>query len=375
MTGPLAGIKVVELAGLGPGPHAAMLLADLGADVLRVERPVPSAGAVLGGDRDDLLRNRRSITLDLKSPEGVERLLDIVEHADVMIEGLRPGAVERLGVGPDAAFARNPGLVYGRITGWGQDGPRARTAGHDLTYLAMTGMLHAIGPADRPPPPPLNLVADFGGGSMFLLTGILSALLERGRSGLGQIIDAAMVDGASVLGQGIWAMRGGGTWHDDRHANLLDGAAPFYACYRCADDRDVAVAAIEPPFYAALLDGLGIVGADLPEQFDPAGWPEMRERIAAVIATRSRDEWDEAFAETDACVAPVLSFAEAAVSEHAVARGTFVELDGVVQPRPAPRFSRSVPETPVPSTGTPVLTPDEVIADWSSAGATPPTAS
>lgn len=370
MSGPLIGTKVVELAGLGPGPHAAMLLGDLGADVLRIERPTPSAGAVLAGDRDDLLRNRRSLTLDLKSDAGREDLLALVEHADVLIEGLRPGVVERLGVGPEVALARNPRLVFGRVTGWGQHGPRSHTAGHDLTYLATTGMLHAMGPVDQPPSPPLNLVADFGSGSMFLVVGILSALVERQQSGRGQVIDAAMVDGVGVLGHAIWAMRGAGTWSDARSSNLLDGGAPFYACYACSDGRYVAVGAIEPQFYALLLDRLGITDADRTTQYDQRTWPGIRQRIASAIATRSRDEWDALFADTDGCVAGVLTFEEAARADHAVARDTYVDLDGVVQARPAPRFSRTPQGTPVPPTRTPQVTRDEVIAGW--AGSTAP---
>ncbi|WP_020673733.1 CaiB/BaiF CoA transferase family protein [Amycolatopsis nigrescens] len=362
MSGPLTGLRVVELAGIGPGPHAAMVLADLGADVVRVERP--SGGLNLtGGKADHLLRGRRSVAADLKSAEGRELVLKLAAKADVLLEGLRPGVAERLGVGPEDCQARNPALVYGRMTGWGQDGPFAQRAGHDINYLSLTGTLHAIGRAGEPPVPPLNLVGDFGGGSMFLVAGVLAALWERQRSGEGQVVDAAMVDGASVLSQMIWAFRGAGAWTGQRADNLLDGAAPFYDTYTCADGRWVAVGALEPQFYAALLDGLGLTGEDLPAQGDRDGWPRLRARFTAVFVSRTRDEWAEIFAGTDACVTPVLSFDEAGAHPHLAARDTLITIDGVQQAAPAPRFSRTPPSIPV-APPTPGAHTDSVLADW-----------
>ncbi len=360
--GPLVGLRVVELAGIGPGPHAAMLLADLGADVVRVERPTggrePDPGAA-----DQLLRGRRSIMLDLRDPSDRETMLRLVERADVVIEGLRPGNTERLGVGPADCQARNPRLVYARMTGWGQDGPLAQRAGHDINYIALSGVLHAIGPAGARPVPPLNLVADFGGGSMFLVMGVLAALWERERSGHGQVIDAAMVDGVSVLAQMFWSLRAGGSWSDQRGVNLLDSGAPFYDTYACSDGRYVAVGALEPHFYAALLAGLRLTEAGLPEQSDPAGWPVLRQRFTEAFSTRSRDEWVAVFEGTDACVTPVLSFAEVATHPHIAARGTIIELGGVPQAAPAPRFSRTAPTHPAPPPH-PGADTAEVLADW-----------
>ena len=364
MTGPLHGLRVVELAGLGPGPHAGMVLSDLGADVVRVDRPEPSAGERLAGPRDEMLRGRRSVTVDLRSREGVPAVLELVAAADVVLEGMRPGVAERLGVGPEACTAVNPRLIYGRVTGWGQQGPRAATAGHDLTYLATTGVLSALGDPSGPPAPPLNLVADFGGGSMFLVAGVLAALYERERSGRGQVVDAAMVDGVGVLAQGWWGLRAAGVWQDRRGANLLDGGAPFYRVYRCADERELAVGAIEPQFYGLLLDGLGLDASDLPDQYDQARWPELTAAIAGRIATRTRDDWTEVFDGTDACVTPVLTPDEARHDAHAVERGGFVEIGGVPQPRPAPRFSRSVPATPAPPPRRGSSEVDEVLAAW-----------
>ena len=357
--GPLQGVRVVELAGIGPGPHAAMVLADLGADVVRVERPGPIGGA---GDRDVSLRGRRWVRADLKDDADRSRVMALVERADVLIEGFRPGVAERLGVGPDACLARNPRLVYGRMTGWGQEGPLAPRAGHDLNYLSITGALAAMGRVDAPPAPPLNLVADYGGGSMLLLVGVLAALVERERSGLGQVVDAAMVDGVSLLAQLVWSMRSMGAWSGPRGGNLLDGGAPFYDCYTCADGRFVAVAALEPPFYAALLSGLGLADADLPAQYDPRGWPRLREVLAEVLGTRTRDEWAEVFEGTDSCVTPVLTWDEAAAHGHLVDRGTLVEVDGVVQAAPAPRFSRTA--TPPVSEVRVGDDTDVVLADW-----------
>jgi alpha-methylacyl-CoA racemase len=362
-TGPLAGLKVVELAGIGPGPHAAMVLADLGADVVRVDRP--SGGLRIGDPNapDPTLRGRRRVAADLKDPAGRQTVLRLVEHADVLLEGYRPGVTERLGVGPTDCHARNPRLVYARVTGWGQDGPLAGRAGHDINYISLTGALHSIGRAGERPVPPLNLVGDFGGGSMLLVVGVLAALWEAQRSGQGQVVDAAMVDGSSLLVQMMWGLRGQGLWSDARESNLLDGHAPFYDTYTCSDGRHVAVGAIEEKFYAALLAGLGLGDEELPGQHDRAGWPALRARFAEVFAGRTRDEWAEVFAGTDACVTPVLSFAEVPAHPHLAARATIVERDGVPQAAPAPRFSRTTTTVPdAPRAPEPV---EQVLADWS----------
>jgi alpha-methylacyl-CoA racemase len=345
--GPLSGVRVIELASLAPAPFGCMVLADLGADVLRVERPAscaPGAPAPV----DPLTRGRRSIGLNLKDPAGVGLLLQLVSAADVLVEGFRPGVAERLGFGPAVCAERNAGLIFARMTGWGQDGPLAPTAGHDIDYIAVSGALHPIGRAGERPVPPLNLVGDFGGGGMLLAIGILAALVERQRSGLGQVVDAAMVDGSALLTSFIYGLRARGGWRDERGVNLLDGGAPFYDTYLTADDRYVAVGALEPQFYAALLAGLGLAGADLPAQLDVAGWPVLRQRFAEIFATRTRDEWAAVFAGTDACVAPVLSPAEAAGHQHNRARAVFADIGGVVQPSPAPRFGRSTTGTPAP---------------------------
>ncbi|WAL63561.1 CaiB/BaiF CoA-transferase family protein [Amycolatopsis cynarae] len=362
MPGPLTGLRVVELAGIGPGPHAAMVLADLGAEVVRVERP--SKGFDPTGDHaDHLLRNRRSVAADLKSGEGRELVLRLVAKADVLLEGYRPGVAERLGVGPRECLDRNPGLVYGRMTGWGQEGPLADRAGHDINYISLTGALHAIGRSGERPVPPLNLVGDFGGGSMLLVAGVLAALWERQRSGRGQVVDAAMVDGASVLLQMMWAFRGAGSWSDRRGVNLLDGGAPYYDTYTCADGRWIAVGALEPQFYAAFLAGLGLDGEDLPDQGDRSGWPILRARFTEVIVSRTRDEWAKIFDGTDACVTPVLSFDEVASHPHMSARESVITLDGVTQAAPAPRFSRTPaarPTSPRPAGAD----TEAVLADW-----------
>jgi alpha-methylacyl-CoA racemase len=361
--GPLHGLKVVELAGLGPGPHAAMILADLGAEVVRVDRP---GGLRLGDESlpDPTLRGRRRVAADLKDPVGRETVLRLVERADVLLEGYRPGVTERLGVGPEDCHARNPRLIYARMTGWGQDGPMAQRAGHDINYISLTGALHAIGRAGERPVPPLNLVGDFGGGSMLLVIGVLGALWEAQRSGQGQVVDAAMIDGVSVLSQMFWGFLAHKIWVDEPESNLLDGAAPFYDTYTCADGKHVAVGALEPQFYAALLTGLGLADADdLPAQSDRERWPELRERFLAAFATRTRDEWAAVFADVDAYVTPVLAFGEVAAHPHVAARGTIVERDGLAQAAPAPRFSRTPAETPdVARAPEPV---DAVLADWS----------
>jgi alpha-methylacyl-CoA racemase len=363
MAGPLTGLRVVELAGIGPGPHAAMILADLGADVVRVERPQGTADPGSGAQHDYLLRGRRSVTADLKSPAGRDLVGKLSDKADVLIEGLRPGVAERLGVGPDALRERNPRLVYARMTGWGQQGPLAARAGHDINYISLTGALHAIGTAGARPTPPLNLVGDFGGGSMFCVTGILAALWERERSGEGQVIDVAMVDGASVLLQMTWSLLGMGAWRDEPASNGLDTGAPFYDTYQCADGRYVAVGALEPQFYAELLDGLGLDPAALPAQRDEDGWPVLRAAFTAAFASRGRDEWAAVFAGRDACVTPVLSFGEAPGHPQLAERGTIIEIGGVRQAAPAPRFSRSAPGVPA-SPPKPGADADSVFRDW-----------
>ncbi|WP_037182202.1 CaiB/BaiF CoA transferase family protein [Rhodococcoides fascians] len=362
MSGPLDGLKVIELAGIGPGPHAAMILADLGADVVRIDRPTNGLD-VLEGKPDHLLRNRRAIVADLKSAEGKATVLQLVAEADVLIEGYRPGVAERLGLGPDDCAAVNDRLIYGRMTGWGQTGPRSQRAGHDINYISITGALHAIGLAGGKPVAPLNLVGDFGGGSMFLVVGILSALWERERSGLGQVVDAAMVDGASILMQMAWAMRGADAWSTERGTNLLDTGAPFYDTYETADNKWMAVGSIEPQFYSVLLAGLGLNGADLPPQMDRAGWPILRALFTEVFATKTRDEWVAVFHNDDSCVTPVLSMDEAATDTHIAARGTVINVDGVMQAAPAPRFSRTAAGAPL-APGTAGADTDEVLADW-----------
>ncbi|GAA1878634.1 alpha-methylacyl-CoA racemase [Pseudonocardia ailaonensis] len=361
-SGPLAGVRVVELAGIGPGPHAAMILADLGAEVVRIDRP---GGLQLGDpDVDPTLRGRRRIAADLKSAEGRETVLRLAEKADVLLEGYRPGVTERLGVGPDECLARNPRLIYGRMTGWGQQGPMASQVGHDINYISLTGALHAIGRGGgERPVPPLNLVGDFGGGSMLLVIGVLAALFESRGSGEGQVVDAAMVDGTSILVQMIWSMLGQKLWRDEPATNLLDGHAPFYDTYTCADGRFVAVGAIERQFYAALLKGLEIDPADLPPQMDQAAWPQTKARFIEIFASRTRDEWVAVFDGTDACVTPVLTFAEAAEHPHLAERQTIVERDGLTQAAPAPRFSRT--GTQLLGAPSPVEPVDQVLADWS----------
>jgi alpha-methylacyl-CoA racemase len=345
--GPLSGIRVIEFAGIGPGPHAAMMLGDLGAEVVRIERPgkLPKEGQVA----DQLLRNRTVVEANLKDAADKEAIMNLIAKADVVIEGFRPGVTERLGFGPEDVAAVNPRIVYGRMTGWGQEGPLSQVAGHDINYISLTGLLHAVGRANEVPTPPLNLFGDFGGGSMFLVQGILAALVERGKSGKGQTIDAAMVDGASVLGQMMWAFRGTGLWGNERGANLLDTGAPFYDVYETSDGKYFAVGAIEPQFYALLLDGMGLADDDtLPDQLDMPQWPAMKVRFAEVFKTKTRDEWTAIFDGTDACASPVLNWEEAPQNKHLASRGSLVEIDGVMQAAVAPRFSRTVPDTPAP---------------------------
>ena len=358
--GPLAGLKVLEFSGLGPGPLAGMLLADMGADVLRVDR----APARPANPADITSRGKRSVVLDLKHPGDLATARALAAKADVLIEGFRPGVMERLGLGPDALLAANPGLVYGRITGWGQDGPLSQAAGHDLNYIAITGALAAIGERGGKPIPPLNLVGDFGGGTMFLLFGVLCALHERSRSGRGQVVDAAMTEGAMALMAPILGLRADGQWAGPRGSNLLDGGAPFYATYRCADGGYVSVAPIEPQFYRLLRDKLGLL--DLPEfdaQMDVERWPELGRRLEAIFATRTRAEWTALLEGTDVCFAPVLDFDEVPAHPHNVARRTHFAQGGVTQPMPAPRYSRTPARQPLPP-GPVGGDAAAVLADW-----------
>ncbi|MBS0450902.1 MAG: CoA transferase [Proteobacteria bacterium] len=338
----LRGIRVLEFEAIGPAPFGTMLLADMGADVLRVNRALEAddLGFKSQGPKVDVVgRGRRSVTLDLKSPEGIEAALALVERADVLVEGLRPGVMEKLGLGPETALARNPKLVYARMTGWGQDGPLAQRAGHDLNYVALSGMLSAIGPAGGKPVVPLNLVGDYGGGGMLLAVGVLAALLNVQRGGAGQVVDAAMVEGAAQLGAVFWGLLSMNMWREGRGSNIIDGGAPWYNTYETRDGQYMAVGSVESRFYAQLLNKLGLAGADLPRQHDRKGWPVLREAFTKAFATRTRDEWTAVFEGSDACVAPVLTLAEAPAHGHNRARGSFVEVDGVVQPAPAPRFS------------------------------------
>ena len=368
--GPLAGVRVIELGGIGPGPHAGMMLADLGADVVRVRRPggVAIASAAKPGEagrhqagvamppenRDLLHRGKRIVDLDVKSHP--QALLELAGRADVLLDCFRPGTCERLGIGPEDCAAVNPRLIFARITGWGQHGPVAQTAGHDINYLSQTGALSALGYRDRPPMPPLNLVADFGGGSMLVLLGIAVALYERERSGKGQVIDAAMVDGVSLLAQMMWTMKSTGALRDERESFLLDGGAPFYRCYETSDGKYMAVGAIEPQFFAALLTGLGLSPDEVPSQLDIGLYQRMYDAFATRFASRTRDEWAEIFAGTDACVTPVLTWSEAATNDHLKARSTVIDAHGVEQAAPAPRFSRTPagPVGPPPVTTTPL---------------------
>lgn len=345
-TGPLHGIRVVEFAGIGPGPHACMILADLGADVVRVQRAgdFPAEGTVA----DQLLRGRTAIEANLKDPSDLAEVTRLLAKADVLVEGFRPGVMERLGLGPTEVAAINPALIYGRMTGWGQEGPMADRAGHDINYISLTGILGAVGRVGERPVPPLNLAGDFGGGSLFLVIGVLAALTERQKSGLGQVIDAAMVDGASVLAQMMWAFRGTGLWSDERGTNLLDTGAHFYEVYETKDGKYMSTGAIEPQFYAQLLTGLALDPATLPHQLDQSQWPAMKLTFAEVFKTKTRDEWAAIFDGTDACTTPVLDWSEAPAHAHMAARGNLVESDGVIQAAAAPRFSRTTTAAPVP---------------------------
>lgn len=364
MGGPLTGVKVVELAGIGPGPMCAMLLSDLGAEVIRVDRLAPSDLGIDRGRRFNVLnRGRRSVAIDLKQPAGVDTVLRLVEKADVLIEGFRPGVTERLGLGPEDCFARNPALIYGRMTGWGQDGPLASAAGHDINYIALTGALAAIGTDGGPPVPPLNLVGDFGGGALYLAFGICAALLEARSSGQGQVIDAAMVDGASSLLTAIYGIYASGGWRLERGTNVLDSGAHFYGTYECADGEWISIGSIEGKFHAELLERLGLDPAEFGDRNDVERWPENKRRLEGLFRERTRAEWCERLEGTDVCFAPVLNMAEAPQHPHMAARGTFVEVDGVTQPGPAPRFSRTPGQVqgPVPDPGQHT---DEVLRDW-----------
>lgn len=360
--GPLAGCRVVELGGIGPGPFAGMFLADLGAEVVRVDRPESVGEEGRGGAADVLNRGKRSVAIDLKHPDGREALLELVERADVLIEGYRPGVTERLGVGPDVCRARNPRLVYGRMTGWGQDGPLSAAAGHDITYIALTGALGAIGDAGGPPQIPLNLLGDFGGGGCYLVIGILAALRVAERTGAGQVVDAAIVDGTAHLLASTFAKLARSAWSDERGVNHLDGGAPFYSVYATKDGRYVAVGALEPKFYRRLL-GLLELDVDPDRQQDRTTWPLLRELLAERFAQRTREEWAELFEGTDACVAPVLGLTEAASHAHLAARGTVLAQDGVVQPAPAPRFSTTPPVAGAPASAVGADT-RAVLSDW-----------
>jgi alpha-methylacyl-CoA racemase len=362
--GPLAGVRILEIAGIGPGPFAAMALADMGAEVLRIDRTQnvnPNPGEEPPGDL--LNRGRRSVGIDLKNPDGIAALLRLVEQADALLEGFRPGVMERLGLGPDVCLERNPRLVYGRMTGWGQTGPLAHAAGHDINYIALAGTLHGIGRAGEKPLPPLNLVGDFGGGGMLLAFGIVTALFECSRSGMGQVVDAAMVDGAALLMTMMHGFRHLGLWSDERGANLLDTGSHFYDTYETADGEFVSIGSIEPQFYKELLRLSGLEDEDLPRQMDRRSWGPLANRFTEIFKSKTRDEWCEIMEGTDVCFAPVLSMGEAYEHPHNVARGTFVEVGGKLQPGPAPRFSRTPAEISRPPSHAGQHT-DEVLAEW-----------
>ena len=366
MAGPLTGYRIIEIAGFGPGPFAAMLLADMGAEVVRVERTGAVRGPIPDGPHFDvLLRGRRNVAIDLKHPDGVEALLTLVDTADALIEGFRPGVMERLGIGPDACRERNPKLVFGRMTGWGQEGPYAQAAGHDINYISLAGALAHFGRAGEPPVPPLNMVGDFGGGGMFLAYGVVCGLLEAQRSGQGQVVDTAMVDGTAVLMSMFWAFRSIGM-HDEnaRGTNLLDTGAHFYDVYRCSDGEYISLGSIEPQFYAELLRLTGLDGDEqFARQMDRAEWPALKNRLTELFARRTRAEWCELMEETDVCFAPVLTMSEAAQHPHNVERNTFIDVAGTVQPAPAPRFSRTAPDVARPPAHAGAHTV-EVLADW-----------
>lgn len=363
--GPLSGFRIVELAGIGPAPMCAMLLADLGADIIRIDRMVPSELGVQRPLKFNLtLRGRNAVSLDLKSDEGRKIVLELVERADALIEGFRPGVTERLGLGPDDCLKRNPRLVYGRMTGWGQTGPLANTAGHDLNYIGLIGALNAIGRADQPPTPPLNLVGDFGGGALYLALGILSALLERQTSGHGQVVDAAIVDGAASLMMQFFGMSAAGLWENARGNNVLDSGAPFYDVYACEDGELLSVAPIERKFLEELIRRLGLPNDSVGLAGNKKSWPELRNRLAETFRQKPRSHWCALFEDSDSCVAPVLAMSEAPEHPHLKSRGTFITVDGVVQPSPAPRFSRSQPGPPIPPRPPRAASKSELLAAW-----------
>ena len=361
--GPLQGVRIVELAGVGPGPFAAMMLADMGADVISVDRVRGAVALDYRGPTGGIMRrSRRSIAVDLKNPDGPEIVLRLVNDAQGLIEGFRPGVAERLGVGPEVCLGRNPALVYGRMTGWGQDGPLAPAAGHDINYIALSGVLSGVGMLGGPPIPPMNLLGDFGGGGMLLALGLVAGMLEAQRSGQGQVVDAAMAEGAALLATAIYGLCNAGWW-GERGANIFDGGAHFYGVYECADGRYMSVGSMEPQFYAELLEVLALDPGELPDQYDRARWPEARQRLAEVFATRTRDEWSAAFEGSDACVMAVLDFDEAPRHPHNEARESFIDVDGVTQPAPAPRFSRTPSAVHRPPSQ-PGADTDEALADW-----------
>lgn len=362
--GPLDGYKVVEMAGIGPGPMACMLLADLGAEVVRVDRLAPADLGINRGRKFNVLnRGRRSIAVDLKNPEGVEAVLKLIDQADAVIEGFRPGVMERLGLGPEVCHARNPKLVFGRMTGWGQYGSLAHAAGHDINYIALTGALHAIGTKGGQPVPPLNLVGDFGGGALYMAFGICAALLEASKSGEGQVVDVAMTDGASSLMSAIYGMFGSGQWNDDRGTNMLDTGAHFYGTYETSDGKWVSIGSIEAKFHEILLDKLGMAADDIPNRNDRDRWDEWHTQLEGIFKEKTRDEWCDIMEGTDICFAPVLSLEEAPDHPHNKERGTFIEVEGVTQPAPAPRFSRTPGQVHMPPPE-PGQHTDEALADW-----------
>jgi alpha-methylacyl-CoA racemase len=361
--GPLSGVRVIEIAGIGPGPFCAMMLADMGADVVRVDRAQQVTGDFDRPNLEVLNRGRRSVGVDLKHPDGAATVLRLAESADALIEGFRPGVAERLGIGPEPCHERNPALVYGRMTGWGQDGPYAQAAGHDINYIALAGALAHFGRAGDKPTPPINLVGDFGGGGMLLAFGVVCGILEARASGRGQVVDAAMVDGSAILMSMMWGLRAMGVWNEARGVNALDTGAPFYDTYECADGAFIAIGSLEPQFFAEMLERTGMAGDELGAQMDSAGWPAMRERFTEVFKSKTRDEWCEILEGTDACFAPVLTMSEAVSHPHLVARGTLVHRDGADQPAPAPRFSRTAPEIQRPAPW-PGQHTEDVLLDW-----------
>ncbi len=365
MSGPLAGVKVVEIAGLGAAPFCAMMLADMGAQVLRVDRHGGGEMMKVVEPRFDVLaRGRRSAAIDLKKPGATQAVLDLVARADILLEGFRPGVMERLGLGPDACLARNPRLVYGRMTGWGQDGPLAQAAGHDINYIALAGVLHAIGKSGEPPLPPMNTIGDFGGGGMLLAFGVMCALHETKESGRGQVVDAAMAEGSTLLAAMNWGFKAAGVWRNDRGTNVNDGGAHYYNAYACADGHCITIASAEPQFYALLRQKLGLDDdRAFDAQNDPRRWPELKERLTRIFKTRTRAEWCALLEGTDVCFAPVLDWNEAPEHPHSRARGMFIDIEGVTQPAPAPRFSRTPPQRPSPPCA-PGADTDAALRDW-----------